>query len=157
MFYSYSDNGVCNEAIYIAQWSFLNDDKPHRAMEKSWLPLNGPCLLKYYSYSLGGHSNSSATPLASGWVLDTDSDKWREMTAMTEARKDHACLYVELESTKGLLVTGGLGVDGQVLHSAEFYDIKAKKWSQVSSLKIGRTEHSMALIYGIPTAIGGKV
>ena len=118
---------------------------------------NGPFLLKYYSYYLGGHSNSSATPLASGLVLDTDSGKWRELTAMIEARKDHACLYVELESTKGLLVTGGLGVDGQVLHSAEFYDIKAKKWSQVSSLKIGRTEHSMALIYGIPTAIGGKV
>ena len=73
-----------------------------------------------------------------------------------EARKDHACLYVELETTKGLLVTGGLGVEGQVLHSAEFYDIKAQKWSQVSSLKIGRTEHSMALIYGIPTAIGGE-
>ena len=105
---------------------------------------------------LGGHSNNSVAPVASGWVLDTDSGKWKELADMIEARKDHACLYVELESTKGLLVTGGLGVDGNVLHSAEFYDIKAQKWSQVSSLKIGRTEHVMALIYGIPTAIGGK-
>lgn len=77
---------------------------------------------------------------------------------MTEARKDHACLYIELENDlDGILVTGGLGTEGQVLHSAEFYDIKAQKWTQVSSLKIPRTEHSMALIYGIPTVIGGKV
>lgn len=77
---------------------------------------------------------------------------------MIEGRKDHACLYIELEDdTKGFLVTGGLGADGQVLHSAEFYDLKAQKWTQVSSLKVGRTEHSMALIYGIPTVIGGKV
>ena len=51
---------------------------------------------------------------------------------------------------------GGLGRDGSVLHSAEFYDIQDKKWSQVSSLKVGRTEHVMALVYGIPTVIGGK-
>ena len=51
---------------------------------------------------------------------------------------------------------GGLGRDGNVLHSAEFYDIQDKKWSQVSSLKVGRTEHVMALVYGIPTVIGGK-
>ena len=87
--------------------------------------------------------------------MEDDSNKWREMTAMIEARKDHACLYIELENSSGILVTGGLGSEGQVLHSAEFYDLKAKKWTQVSSLKVGRTEHSMALIYGIPTVIGG--
>lgn len=76
---------------------------------------------------------------------------------MIEPRRDHACLFVELEDTNGILVTGGLGQDGEVLHSAEFYDVKAKKWTQVSSLKIGRTEHALALVYGIPTAIGGKL
>ena len=55
-----------------------------------------------------------------------------------------------------LFLLGGLGRDGNVLHSAEFYDIQDKKWSQVSSLKVGRTEHVMALVYGIPTVIGGK-
>ena len=77
------------------------------------------------------------------------------MASMIEARKDHACLYVELENTDGILVTGGLDKNGQVLHTAEFYDIKEKKWTQISSMKIGRTEHTMALIYGIPTVIGG--
>ena len=81
------------------------------------------------------------------------------MAAMIEPRKDHACLFIELDAdTRGILVTGGLGSgdEGQVLHSAEFYDVKSRKWTQVSSLKVGRTEHSMALIYGIPTVIGGN-
>ena len=30
-----------------------------------------------------------------------------------------------------------------------------KKWIQTSSLKFGRTEHVMSLVYGIPTIIGG--
>ena len=86
-----------------------------------------------------------------------DDGKWRETASMIEPRKDHACLYVELENTDGVLVTGGLDSNGQVLHTAEFYDIKEKKWTQISSMKIGRTEHTMALIYGIPTVIGGRL
>ena len=104
---------------------------------------------------IGGHDNSSLTPLSSTYQLDVDGGKWREAASMIEPRKDHACLYVELETTDGVLVTGGLDSNGQVLHTAEFYDIKEKKWTQISSMKIGRTEHTMALIYGIPTVIGG--
>ena len=51
----------------------------------------------------------------------------------------------------------GLGVENEVLDSAEFYDIPHNKWTQISSLKIGRTEHAMGLVYGIPTVIGGKI
>ena len=43
-----------------------------------------------------------------------------------------------------------------VLDSAEFLDLNTKKWTKTSSLKVGRTEHAMALVYGIPTVIGGK-
>ncbi len=50
----------------------------------------------------------------------------------------------------------GLGVDNEVLDSAEFYDLTADKWTQTSALKVGRTEHVMGLVYGIPTVIGGK-
>ena len=42
-----------------------------------------------------------------------------------------------------------------VLDSAEFLDLNTKKWTKTSSLKVGRTEHAMALVYGIPTVIGG--
>ncbi len=75
---------------------------------------------------------------------------------MIEPRRDHACLFIELEETSGILVTGGLGENGQVLHTTEFYDVKEKKWTKTSSMKIARTEHAMSLIYGIPTVIGGK-
>ena len=50
----------------------------------------------------------------------------------------------------------GLGENGLVLDSAEFLDLKTKKWTKTSSLKVGRTEHVMSLVYGIPTVIGGK-
>jgi hypothetical protein len=29
-----------------------------------------------------------------------------------------------------------------------------REWVKVSSLKVGRTEHTMSLVYGIPTVIG---
>ena len=48
-----------------------------------------------------------------------------------------------------------MGENGLVLDSAEFLDLKTKKWTKTSSLKVGRTEHVMALVYGIPTVIGG--
>ena len=51
----------------------------------------------------------------------------------------------------------GLGENGLVLDSAEFLDLKTKKWTKTSSLKVGRTEHVMSLVYGIPTVIGGMV
>ena len=50
----------------------------------------------------------------------------------------------------------GLGIENEVLDSAEFYDLTADKWTQTSALKVGRTEHVMGLVYGIPTVIGGK-
>ena len=50
----------------------------------------------------------------------------------------------------------GLGIENEVLDSAEFYDLAADKWTQTSALKVGRTEHVMGLVYGIPTVIGGK-
>ena len=50
----------------------------------------------------------------------------------------------------------GLGENGLVLDSAEFLDLNTKKWTKTSSLKVGRTEHVMALVYGIPTVIGGN-
>ena len=55
---------------------------------------------------------------------------------MLTARRDHACLYVELETSAGVLVTGGLGVDDEVLSSAEFYDINTQEWHQVRQFEV---------------------
>lgn len=43
-----------------------------------------------------------------------------------------------------------------MLDSAEFFDWTTRKWTLTSSMKQGRTEHAMSLVYGIPTVIGGK-
>ncbi len=49
----------------------------------------------------------------------------------------------------------GLGDNDEVLDSAEFFDVNENRWILTSSLKQGRTEHAMSLVYGIPTIIGG--
>ena len=61
---------------------------------------------------------------------------------------------VELEDRKGMLVTGGLGEEDEVLASGEFYDVSTGEWSMVSSMVMARTEHVMSLVYGMPTVIG---
>ena len=40
--------------------------------------------------------------------MDLKSGKWRELPDMIEPRRDHACLYIELEEIDGILVTGTL-------------------------------------------------
>ena len=104
----------------------------------------------------GGHGNGTAAgSVRSARMLSASKGKWIELAEMNHARRDHACVFVEFETTSGVLVTGGLGEDDAVLDSAEFYDLGTRKWTLTSSLKQGRTEHSMSVIYGIPTVIGG--
>ena len=103
----------------------------------------------------GGHGNGSAGSVRSAHMLSASKGKWIELAEMNHPRRDHACVFVEFETTSGVLVTGGLGEGDEVLDSAEFFDLKTRKWTLTSSLKQGRTEHSMSVVYGIPTVIGG--
>ena len=104
----------------------------------------------------GGHDNSSTASLASVLRLSTETGGWEEVASMLEPRRDHACLFLELERTRGVLVTGGLGDRDQVLDTAEFFNLETEEWTRVSGLKIPRTEHAMSLVYGIPTVIGNN-
>ena len=63
---------------------------------------------------IGGHDNSSTASLASVLRLSADTGGWETMPSMLEARRDHACLYIELERTRGVLVSGGQGDNDQV-------------------------------------------
>ena len=70
---------------------------------------------------------------------------------MIESRRDHACLYVEFERSRGVLVTGGQGARDEVrfeeknflkktilkvLASAEFYDLDTQQWEMVGSMQV---------------------
>ena len=89
------------------------------------------------------------------YELEAAGNSWTELPAMLTGRRDHACLFIQLETSAGILVTGGLGREDEVLASAEFYDLKTKQWQLVSGLKLARTEHTMSLVAGLPTVIGG--
>ena len=45
-------------------------------------------------------------------------------------------MWVEFETSAGVLVTGGLGPEDEVLSSAEFYDVNTKEWHQVTQLSM---------------------
>lgn len=102
----------------------------------------------------GGHDNSSFASLATVLKLSADTGNWQQIESMIDPRRDHTCLYVEFERSKGLLVAGGLGASDEVLDSVEFYDLEKSEWTRVSSLKVPRAEHTMSLVYGLPTVMG---
>ena len=60
-------------------------------------------------FILGGHNNKTASSTASGFRYDVGKATWSSsgVPDMQEPRKADACLYVELETTRGILVTGG--------------------------------------------------
>ena len=110
------------------------------------------CCCNHYHYP---DHHISVESLDKVYELDPVTNSWTEVSAMMTARRDHACLFIQLEDSSGVLVTGGLGKDDEVLASAEFYDVETRQWQQVSGLKLARTEHSMSLVSGLPTVIGG--
>ena len=60
---------------------------------------------------------------------------------MLVKRKDHACAFVTLGEERGILVSGGVNEDDQLLDSVEFYNIDTDGWKEMAHLKQARTEH----------------
>ena len=74
---------------------------------------------------------------------------------MLLGRKDHACAFVKIDEEKGVLVSGGVDSEDNLLDSVEFYSLENQEWTDLSPLKRARTEHGMAMIGGLVTVIGG--
>jgi len=104
---------------------------------------------------VGGHGNDTTQSLDTVLQYQGSGGGWTTLPSLLTARRDHACMWVEFETSAGVLVTGGLGPGDEVLSSAEFYDVNTKEWHQVSSMKVARTEHTLSLVYGLPTIVGG--
>ena len=75
------------------------------------------------------------------------------VSGMKTPRRDHACMWVEFESSAGVLVTGGLGAGDEVLSSAEFYDVNTEEWHQVTA---GNTVHMTDTIHPGEQHEGGE-
>ena len=74
---------------------------------------------------------------------------------MNIERKDHACAFVRIKDDQGVLVSGGVDEQDNLLDSVEFYNLKTQNWIELAPLKNARTEHGMAMIGGLVTVIGG--
>jgi len=88
-------------------------------------------------------------------TYNLDNDAWTEQPAMLLGRKDHACAFVKIDEEKGVLVSGGVDSEDNLLDSVEFYSLENQEWTDLSPLKRARTEHGMAMIGGLVTVIGG--
>ena len=67
--------------------------------------------------------------------------EWVTKADMLVKRKDHACAMVMIGDTQGILVSGGVGEDEQLLDSVEFYSLQDETWQEMAPLKMPRTEH----------------
>ena len=76
-----------------------------------------------------------------------DRIEWVSQPDMLVPRKDHACAVVMLGETKGILVSGGVGEDEQLLDSVEFYSLEDQTWKELSPLKMPRTEHGKFYLF----------
>ena len=56
----------------------------------------------------------TADSLDKVYELEAGGNSWTELPAMLTARRDHACLFIQLETSAGILVTGGLGKEDEV-------------------------------------------
>ena len=60
---------------------------------------------------------------------------------MLVRRKDHACALVQIDNERGILVSGGVDNEDNLLDSVEFYNLATQAWEEISALKNARTEH----------------
>ena len=74
-------------------------------------------------------------------TYDMENEEWSVQPEMRQKRKDHACIVVEISNERGILVTGGVDENDNLLNSVEFYSLTSESWKDLSSLKHGRTEH----------------
>ena len=58
-------------------------------------------------FVIGGHDNASTNSLPSGYRYEVGEGKWTAIAEMNVPRRDHACLFLEMEDNNGILVTGG--------------------------------------------------
>ena len=77
------------------------------------------------------------------------------LEGMNIERKDHACAFVKIKDDQGVLVSGGVDEQDNLLDSVEFYNLQTQTWTELAPLKNARTEHGMAMIGGLVTVIGG--
>ena len=56
------------------------------------------CLTNVLFCLAGGHSNKTKVPLKSGFKFNSDRETWStsDVPEMNEARKDHACLFIQV-------------------------------------------------------------
>lgn len=63
---------------------------------------------------------------------------------MLVRRKDHACALVKIDEERGVLVSGGVDAEDNLLDSVEFYNLETQEWQELAPLKRARTEHGRA-------------
>jgi hypothetical protein len=74
-------------------------------------------------------------------TYNIDNAEWTSQPDMLVKRKDHACAIVKIDEERGVIVSGGVDSEDNLLDSVEFYNLETQTWEELSPLKSARTEH----------------
>ncbi len=96
-------------------------------------------------YVIGGGSDVGVE------VFNLTTLKWEPMEAKS-SRRQHSCLFLD----DGILVAGGVDIDGRIVAEVELYDLANKTFSSVASMTRPRTSFGLVQVNGRVTAVGGR-
>ncbi|NDI36084.1 M56 family metallopeptidase [Chengkuizengella sediminis] len=109
---------------------------------------------KIYVVGGYGYDGEDYRYLSDVEVYDPQSDTWRQLTSMDQARGNHSAEVIDGK----IYIVGGDGnqVDYSVLSSVEVYDLQTDTWTQLTSMNEARFRFATEVIDGKIYTIGGR-
>ncbi|XP_040569991.1 uncharacterized protein [Lepeophtheirus salmonis] len=106
---------------------------------------------------LGGETGDEEETLATRdmKIYNTETGDWTNQPDMPIGRKDHACVVADFKGNTGILVSGGVGPNKQLINTVDFYSFNSESWMSLAPMQQARTEHGMAVVGGLPMVMGG--
>lgn len=110
---------------------------------------------------VAGGLDANGRPISSAEVYNPVTNSWTTTGSLASARASHTATplgdAISGRSDRRVLVTGGSGVDGKPLASAELYDPSTGRWLATGALAQPRISHSAILLLdGKALVLGGS-
>ena len=93
-------------------------------------------------FFMGGSYYSPNNVTESCLKFDTKRKDWKKVSSMNKARRCSASVVFQ----SNIVISGGIGVNNNVLRSVETYDVFANKWIQMPDMIRGKFNHKLVSV-----------